>query len=758
MEKDITRILAGYLRYWYLFLIGGAICLALAFLYIRYEVVPEYSISGKILLNDKEGGASSGSEAFGDLGLLKVSRNIQDEIGVLQSYDLMKTAVKELGLSVGYFAEGRFSDVEVYEKNLPFKVVLKDSLSISKYGTVGSVVMVDTNYFKFNTFNNNGDTKTATYAYGENIQTPYGRFSIVLNPEKNKLETEPIYIEFRNINSMAGGYNNKLFVYPVNEDGGGLLQMDLTDAIPQRGVDLINTLIDVYARESAAHKNQLAKTTLKIIDQRLDLLTDELGSAEKDVEAYKQSNQLTDVSSDAARFMQLADETERELGSLRSQINALSSLESSVAQSGNQTSINSFNVQNSIIIGLIAQYNEQLQKRQSLVRATGAGNPNLGEIDRQLQDLKNAIQGNIQSVKSVIVNEQNNLLSKASGYRSRVSTVPTAERALLEINRDQSLKQSLYLYLLQKREEEALSMTSPFSDTRVIETPLATSYPVSPSKSSIYLGALLFGLFVPFVWVFVKQNLNNKIVTPDDIKEFTDTMVLGSIASSKQKEAVVVGENNVSHASELFRLLRFNLKFISKGESKQVIMVTSGKQGEGKTFISINLGVSLAITGKKVAILGFDLRAPRLMKDLGLKYTYGITDYIVDHTIEVSNILVPHKDIDNLHFIGSGTIPPNPGELMLSDRVDELISMLKKDYDYVIIDTPPIGKVADAYALRNYVDSTLYVVRSNYTSKSEIKAINEITESKKLKSLMIVLNDVKIEKYGEYSYGYGPKN
>ncbi len=752
------KILRSYLRYWYLFFIGGAICIALAFLYIRYKVVPEYSIAGKILLNDKEeGGAAAGAEAFGDLGLLKVSRNIQDEIGVLQSYDLMKSAVDEMGLSVGYYVEGRFGRVEVYEKNIPLQVVLNDSVPILQYGTVGSVVMIDSNNYKFITKDTNGDDKTVTYAFGEQIQTPFGSFSIILKPETNEVNSEPIFIEFRDVNAMALGYNQKLWVSPVSEEGGGLLQMSLTDAIPQRGVDLINTLIEVYARESAAHKNQLAKTTLKIIDERLDLLTNELGTAEKDVEVYKQNNQLTDVTSDATRFIQLADAAEGELSLLRSQINALSSLESSV-QSSNQTSINSFNVQNPVIMGLIAQYNELLQKRQALVRATGAGNPLLGEIDRQLQDLKSSIQGNIQSVKSVMVNEQNNLINKSSNYRSRVSTVPTAERALLEINRDQSLKQSLYLYLLQKREEEALSMISPFSDTRIIETPQATTYPVSPSKSSIYLGAFLFGLFVPFVWVFTKQNLNNKISIPDDIKELTDTMVLGSIASSKQKETIVVGENNVSPASELFRLMRFNLKFISKGESKQVIMVTSSKQGEGKTFISINLAASLSITGKKVVILGFDLRAPRLMKDVGLNYTQGITDYIVDRTVNVSNIIVPYQDIDNLHFIGSGTIPPNPGELMLSERVGELINILKKEYDYVIIDTPPIGKVADAFSLRNYVDSTLYIVRSNYTKKSEIKIINEITESKKLESLMIVLNDMKIEKYGEYSYGYGQRN
>jgi tyrosine-protein kinase Etk/Wzc len=759
MEKDIMKILTNYLRYWYLFLIGGAVCIALAFMYIRYKVVPEYSVAGKILLNDKEqGGAASGAEAFGDLGLLKVSRNITDEIGVLQSYDLMKSAVNEMGLSVGYFVEGRFSEVEIYEKQIPFKVVLNDSLNILQHGTVGSIVMVDNNYYKLNTTNANGDTKTTTYTYGENIETSFGAFSVVLNSQINKIETKPVFIEFRDIDALTLAYNQKLLVEPVSEEGGGLLQMSLTDAIPQRGVDLINTLIAVYARESAENKNRLAKTTLKIIDERLDLLTSELGSAEKDVEVYKQSNQLTDVSTDAARFMQLADATEGELTILRSQINALSSLESSVAQSNNQTSINSFNVQNPIIIGLISQYNEQLQKRQSLVRATGSGNPQLGEIDRQLQDLKSAIQGNVQSVKSVIVSEQNNLLSKSSGYRNRVSTVPTAERALLEINRDQGLKQSLYLYLLQKREEESLSMTSPFSDTRIIETPQATSYPVSPNKTSIYLGAFLFGLFAPFVWIFAKENLNTKISNPEDIKALTDTLLLGSIATSKQKETIVVGENNVSPASELFRLMRFNLKFISKGETNQVIMVTSGKQGEGKTFISINLGASLAITGKKVVVLGFDLRAPRLMKDLGLSNKSGITDYIVDRAIEVNDIIIPFKDIKNLHFIGSGTIPPNPGELMLSDRVGQLINTLKQSYDYVIIDTPPIGKVADAFSLRNFVDSALYIVRSNYTSKSEIKTINEIVESKKLESLMIVLNDMKMDKSETYGYGYKSKN
>lgn len=749
------KVLINYLRYWYLFLIGAAICVVLALLYLRYKTVPEYEVGGKILLNDKMPSNGAMGAPFGDLGLLKVSSSIADEIGILQSYDLMKKVVDRMELNVGYYAQGNIGAVEIYEKNLPYKVVLDD---IVNYGMVGNVVMTDKTHYKFNTTNAKGETTTTVYSFGEDVKTVYGTFRLELNPNKDHIEAEPIFIEFRNINYLAGYYTGKFLVAPVSKEGGALLQLSLRDPIPQRGVDLINTLIQVYAEESAAHKNQLAETTLKIIDERLELLTNDLGSTEKDVEVYKQSNQLTDVSTDAARFIQLADEADRELSLLRSQINALNSLETSLAQSGNSSSISSFNVQNALIISLITQYNEQLQKRQSLVRTTGAGNPRLAEMDTQLQEIKSTILGNIQSVKSVMMIEQNNLISKSSSYRSRVSTVPTAERALLEINRDQGLKQSLYLYLLQKREEESLSMVSPFTDIRVIEAPQATGYPVSPNKLAIYLGAILLGLFIPFVWIFVRQLLGTKISSVEDVKALTSTMILGSVANSKQKGAIVVSENKVSPASELFRLMRFNLKFVSKGKPKQVIMVTSTKQGEGKTFVSINLGASLAITGKKVVILGFDLRAPRLLKEVGLSHTQlGIVDYIVDNNLDLSSLIVPYGAIDNLHFIGSGTIPPNPGELMLSDRVGELIQKLQDSYDYVIIDTPPIGLVADAFSLRNYVDSTLYIVRNNYTKKSDIDFINDITESNKLESMMIVINDVKFDKNSEYSYGYGSK-
>ncbi|WP_044633297.1 GumC family protein [Neotamlana sedimentorum] len=757
MEKDIIKILASYLRYWYLFLIGAVICLAIAFFYLRYNVTPEYYIGGKILLNDKEqGGGAGGMESFNSLGLIKMSQNIQDEIGVLQSYDLMKSTIDELGFAVGYYMEGRFSEIEVYESTLPFKVVLNDSLPLTNYGTFGTLTIVDEYSFNIETVNDDDTVVKKTYDFGETLSTDFGTFSVELKSGNLNFKSQsPVVIRFRNPDNIASNYNNKLQIYPVYENGGGLLEIGLTDAIPERGVDLINKLIDVYARNSAEHKNVLSRATLKLIDERLELLITDLDSAEKGVESYKQSNALTDVSSDASRFIQLADETDRQLAQLRTEISALEALEVSLRQSSNSNPIMAYNINNAVLSNSIVNYNLALQKRNALVQSSGTGNPQLIEIDRELNENRSIIAENVRGIKLQLTRNQRDLMNKSSQYRSKISSVPTAERALQEINRDQGLKQNLYLFLLQKREEEALSVSVPFSDTRIIEYPKSTNYPINGAKTPIYLGALLFGLFVPFVWIFVKDKLNTKITSREDIEALTDTPILGAIAASNEKDVVVVKENNVAPVAELFRLMRHNLKFLSQGKEKKVFMVTSSKQGEGKTFIAINLAASLAITGKKAVVIGFDLRAPKLMKELSSPNEIGVSDYIIDKSLSIQDIITPYQNQKNMFLIGSGSIPPNPGELMLSERIEELVTTLKNEYDYIVLDTPPIGKVADAYSLSNLVDTTLYVVRHNYTNKEDLNIINDISDNKKLDPLMIVLNDIKMDKAGVYSYGYG---
>ena len=755
MEKDIFKIILGYLKYWYLFVIGAAICLVFAFLHIRYNVTPEYYASCKILLNDKEEG-DSGLQSIGNMGLIKNSRNIEDEIGVLRSYDLMEQTIKALGFQVGYYVEGRFAEIEVYEKFVPIKVVITDSLPLQGYGTLGKVTIIDALTYSLENAGEEETLNKSTHAFGELVDSDFGQFKIELKPENESVAIGQSYIiTFRGVSGLASAYNNKLMVYSLNE--GALLELSLTDAIPQRGVDVINKLIEVYAQNSADNKNFLAQATLKLIDERLELLTSDLTEAEKGVETFKQKNDVVNVESDATRFMGLADQLDTELVTLRGKISALTTLESSLVQDQSYSPISSYNIDSPALVSAILAYNTEIQNRESLINATGSGNPMLPQIERQLQVNKNLIIQSVKGIKNQMLRTQRELIGKLGQYRSKISSVPTAERTLLEINRDQGIKQNLYLFLLQKREEEALSISVPFSDTRIIETAKATSYPVNGAKTPIYLGAILLGVFVPFAFLFAKDMLNTKVMRKEDIQTITDKPILGNVASSNSGNALVVTRTNTTPVAELFRLLRHNLKFISQDKSKQVIMVTSGKQGEGKTFVSINLAASLAITDKKVVVIGFDLRLPKLTKDMGLTYNYGLSDYIVDSQISLDDILIKYKPEENLYFIGSGPVPPNPGELMLHKRGGKLIENLKEKFDYVIIDTPPVGKVADALSLASYVDATLFVVRYNYTKKEDLKIINEVTDNERLKPLMIVLNDVKIEKSSGYSYGYGKK-
>lgn len=759
MEKDIFKIIASYLKYWYWFIIGAVLSVALTFLYIRYQVVPQYDIYSRILLNDKEENSNSSNlESFGQMGMFKMSKNIKDEIGILTSFDLIKTTVEELDLGVGYYIEGAIREIEAYPENLPFRLVLQDSVPFTP-GELGSVKLLDSNSFQLNTINSqNGLTTNKTYSFGELINSSLAHFTVVLNEEEIDFSNQkPVVIRLKSIDELTASYRSRLMVYTVERDGG-LIELNLTDAIPQRGEDMLEKHIEIYARKSAENKNMLAKNTIALIDERLELLVNELNSVEQSVESYKQNNQLTDVNSEASRFANLADATDTELANLRTQISALNSLETSLSQSSSQSfnPITAFNIQSQSINGAISTYNTEIQRRSSIISASGTGNPILPEIDRKLLETKNLIIENIRSIKGQLVRSQRDLINKSTEYRSKISKVPEAERALLEINRDQGLNQSLYLYLLQKKEEEALSLSAPFSDTRIVEEPKALPFPSNPKKTPMYLGAFLLGVFVPFLWLFIKELMNTKIQTVKDIEALTKATVLGSIASSKNK--LMLSQSDTSPSAELFRLLRHNLNFVSQGKPKQVIMVTSGDQGEGKTYVSTNLALSLAITEKKVVLLGFDLRVPRLLQEMNIPEHIGITDYIIKNELNLNDIIIQSTHEKNLSIIGSGPIPPNPGELMLNNRIKSLIHKLQEQYDYVIIDTAPIGKVADAFALTPYVDTTLFVVRQNKTQKADIDFINEIVTSKKLTSLMVVLNDVKIDKNNGYSYGYGNDN
>ena len=374
------------------------------------------------------------------------------------------------------------------------------------------------------------------------------------------------------------------------------------------------------------------------------------------------------------------------------------------------------------------------------MRTTPADNPLVVTLDRSLTDLRIDLLENLKNIKDGLFIAQKNVRANSYKAQAKIAKVPTAERALQTINRDQGIKQDLYLYLLQKREEEALSLEAPISNTRIIDPPKVGRFPVSPNKTSIYLGALIFGLFIPFSFVFAKDQLNNKISGIGDIEKFTNAPLLGQISHNNDRKNLIVHKNNTSAIAELFRLMRFNLSYLTMDKEKKVLLVTSSNAGEGKTFFTINFAASLALSGKKVVALSFDLRAPKLLQRLSLKEGIGITDYIIDQKWTSKDLLIKVPNYENLDVIGSGPIPADPGELMLYDRIGTLIEELKQNYDHIIIDSAPIGKVADAFAFVPNIDATVFIVRQDYSLNS----------NNKLKNIMVVLNDTNANE----NYGY----
>ncbi|MEO9894571.1 polysaccharide biosynthesis tyrosine autokinase [Aurantibacter sp.] len=752
-SKNFRDILTHYLKYWYLFAAGVVLCLGAAFLYIRYKTVPQYLISSTVLIKDKDKGSSFGpGEAMGDLGLIKASSNIDDQIGIFGSSSLMQKVLDRLDLNVNYQIKGKIRDLNVYWKSLPFyidanpahqpttlppfNVQPKDSLSFVIKGIDGIASVLE-----------------GTYKYGDTLIAGNGQFQVLKNPTANSIfsEHEPVTISFVNTQNLAQAYAGQLEVEAVNTTGS-LLGVSLLDAIPERGKDIVLNLIQLYAEESVKYQNQLAIGTIEIIDERLKFLTGEITEVEKDIADYKQENDLTNISSDAAVYLQSAKESSRKLEEYQTQLDILNSLESYI-RNGNDESLvpSSLNIQDPTLSGLIAQFNAQQLERKNLLRSTPEDNPLVVNINRSLNNLRSDLLENLKNIKTSLQIALNNERQSASRSRAQIAKVPSAERALLNINRDQSIKQDLYLYLLQKREEEALSLEAPISNTRIVDAPSSTNFPVSPNKTSIYLGALIFGLFIPFAFVYVKDLMNNKVTDIDDVEKITDTPILGQISHDERSNALAVSGKDTTSVAELFRLIRFNLSYLTTGRAHKVILITSGMQGEGKTFFTANLGASLALTGKKVVALSFDLRAPKLLQNLKLKETIGITDYLVDSKWTAKDITVASTNIENFDFIGSGPIPPNPGELMLHPRIETLIDELKAKYDYVLVDSAPVGKVADAFALAPHIDATIFMIRQDYSRKDNIKIVDDIYKNQKLKFPMVVLNDTNAKN----SYGYG---
>jgi capsular exopolysaccharide synthesis family protein len=750
---DFKQLILKYLRYWYLFFLSLIVCLGVAFCYL-YVATPQYRVTSTLLLKNEENLTNSlnRNPALGEINLLTGKQNIDNEIEVFKSKSLMHRVFAELSLFASYYVEGKFKNQEIYGKEVPIRISI-NGLKPSAYDH--PIIITKKTGTHYQIKEKNG--KITSHKFGEEVAKPFGVFTIYAAPDhtaSEKYTNVPVIVQFHDIETLSSRYNESLKVESINRRAS-VIRISIIDSVPQKGKDIINKLLEVYNKEALEDRNLIAQTTIQFIDERLKYLTTELSSVEKNVEQYKRTHEVTDVTSDADQYLAQASDYNKQVSELNIKIEVLESIENYLNRNPGKYELvpSTLNFEDPTLISLITKYNGIQLERERMLRTTQPGNPLVQDLTDQLSSLRNSILENLLNIKEGLAITRKNLESTSGRFRSQIQKVPSIERELLEINREQGTKGNLYLYLLQKREESALALEITIPTSRMLDPATADDRPVSPKTVLIYLLAFVIGVGIPLSGIYIKDALNDKVQSKKDIQRVTNTPILGEISHNTTGSNVVISRDSTSPIGELFRLIRSNLQFATAGKENKVVLITSGASGEGKTFFTINLGASLTLLGKKVVLLELDLRRPSLLKQLGMKSRGGITDYLVNpEKFAIEDIIKPHHTVRGLYMASAGSIPPNPAELMMSSSLAYLINVLKESFDYILLDTPPVGQVADAFSLSSHIDSTIYLVRHNFTPKSMIELIDEIYRSKKLKHPMIVLNDSK--ESGTYGYGY----
>lgn len=769
-QQDFIRIQDLFylcLNKWHWFVLSLAVCLGAAVWYLL-TTPPVYTRSASILIkDDSKGKSTSGAmEDFADFGMFATSTNVNNEMGTLQSPDLMREVVSRLNLNMDYHTDGRFHRQTVYGEQLPVKTILVDfpanqAAAFTMQLKDGNVTLFD---FKKDEKSING---SFTGTLNDTISSPVGKIVIQPDSSYEKEEETLLYVSHVPIQSAVAAYSMNLSV-SQNDEKSNIITLTFKDVSTQRAEDVLNTLIAVYNENWVKDKNQIAVSTSMFINDRLGVIEGELGNVDNDISSYKSEHLLPDVQVAASMYMAQANEANASIKELNNQAYMARYIRNYLTDETNRFRLlpASSGIENSNISTQISEYNNQLMERNSLVSHSSVKNPLVKEMDASLQALRSALVTSIDN-QLVALNAQIKSQQNYSGQvTSQIASNPNQAKYLLSVERQQKVKESLYLYLLQKREENELSQAFTAYNTRIITMPGGSMIPTAPVKKNILLMAFALGLLVPVVVIFMMENMNTVVRGRKDLEHLTIPFV-GEIPLSfrkkkkfsrqpQEKECVVaVKEKSRNVINEAFRVVRTNLEFMQDKESESyVIMLTTANPDSGKTFISFNLAASLGIKGKRVLVIDLDLRKGSLSQYAGSPKK-GISDYLAGDVKDIKEIIVRPSEDARLEIIPVGTIPPNPTELLFSERLNQSIAKLRKEYDYIFIDCPPVEIVADATIISQLVDMTLFIIRAGRLDRSMLPEIERFYTDKKYKNMSLILNgtDGGSGRYG-YKYGY----
>ena len=740
-STDIRKLLFKYLAHWKLFCVSFVALFILGFVYMQ-NLVPQYRISASILIKDHK--QSDNLSMLEELDLFYNAKVVENEIEILRSYTLLEEVVDELNLDVRYSLENGWRTKDVYG-NLPIKIEV-----------IAPTHELYSRPFTLRFENEHLIFDEKSYPRDALVTESFGTLRITTTTNGSQPAEwnydETLSVHFIRKASLIESLHNSLQVNLIKNTS--VITLSMLSPIPQRGKDILNQLIVAYNKAAVADKNNMAGLTLKFIDERLMLVGEDLQQAELNVEEYKTQQGITDISAESSLFLQNIQRNDVELSKVKIQLDVLQQIEQYVIANDGSSSPATLGLSDPTLVSLISALIDAEAERIRLLSITQPGSPRVRAIDDQIKTLKGNLIDNIHVLRRSLETTQRNLRAESRRMESVINSIPQKERELVDITRQQEIINQLFIFLLSKREETAISYAATVADSRIVDAARSTPSPVQPNRKLILMIFGFIGLLLPVGILWLMDCFNTTITSKDELESLLKAPIVGEISFVDEADRIVIFNKVKSRQAEQIRTLRTNMEFMCPAGGMKVILITSGISQEGKSFLSANIGAAFAAMGKKTVMLGFDLRKSGLDKIFEATNSEGLSNFLIGQTT-LEQIIRTTELSENLHFITCGYIAPNPQELLLGNILTQLFDRLKEKYDCIIVDTSPVGLMSDAMILGGFADVTLFVVRPNYTPKDRIGYINELYHYKRLNNLGVVVNGIKEEKWNGYRYGYG---
>lgn len=749
---DVTALLKQYLSKWYLFVISVVLCTGFALFYSKIRQ-PLYAVQANVLISPEKESPAAGvsgaiSAVFGSQG------DVDDEIFIISSHSLYKNVAKELGTNISHYVKTGFMQTQFAYPDYPVAAVAPQAMLDTLQGSISFKLDLDKKGKGRITAKYRGETvcddKDITLPY--TLTTPVGEFTFTPTaqyPTGKDLKTTISVISY----DIAAEILKESVVNEIASKRSNVITMAINTPNPEYGKAVLNEIIKQYNARGVLEKNNQNEMTAKFIDQRLAILTDDLSNTEAQIQKFKQEKGIVDLEIEAKYQTEKKSRLEEELLAAQTQEEIVRMTLAFLKEPRNAYSLIPTTVDNEGIQRNIDIYNEAILQRTDLAASAHPDNVALKQASERIDMLRENITASVMRALSASEVSTRDILREMAESRDNINDLPSQEKEFGNMLRQQTVQQELFIFLLQRREETAMMLANSFPKGIIVDEAYTLSDPLGMKKKMMLILGFLLGLCLPPVYLYLRRLFHNRFESRQEVEKLVDAPVLGEMCLDHSGNNLVVTGNSNTSSAELFRLMRSNLLFVLNDPRDKVVMMTSSKSGEGKTFISINLAASLALLDKKVLLVGMDIRNPRLAQYLDFQPKYGLTQYLSSSSIEVDQLINPVKEVPGLDVITAGPVPPNPAELLISPKVDELFNQLRPRYDYIIVDTAPVGQVSDTFTLDRLSDATIYVCRVNYTPTSDIEFINDIYEQHRLKKLTVIVNGTPTKK----SYGYGIK-